>query len=92
MTPAGFKCIELAKQNGSWSILDEVEELIVPADLDNALAMQPGAKDFFLSLSKSLRKQMLQYLVLAKRLETRQRRIKEIVEAAARQEKLKIFF
>lgn len=92
MTPAGFKCIELAKQNGSWSILDEVEELIVPADLDNALAMQPGAKDFFLSLSKSLRKQMLQWLVLAKRPETRQRRIKEIVEAAARREKLKIFF
>ncbi|MGN7204917.1 YdeI/OmpD-associated family protein [Pedobacter sp. SAFR-022] len=92
MTPAGFKCIELAKQNGSWSILDEVEELIVPADLDNALAMQSGAKDFFLSLSKSLRKQMLQWLVLAKRPETRQRRIKEIVEAASRQEKLKIFF
>jgi uncharacterized protein YdeI (YjbR/CyaY-like superfamily) len=92
MTSAGLKCIELAKQNGSWSILDEVEELVVPADLDNALEIQPGAKCFFLSLSKSLRKQMLQWLVLAKRPETRQRRIKEIVEAAGRQEKLKIFF
>jgi uncharacterized protein YdeI (YjbR/CyaY-like superfamily) len=92
MSPAGMKCIELAKQNGSWSILDEVEELILPADLELALDRQPGSKDFFLSLSRSLRKQMLQWLVLAKRAETRQKRINEIVAAAARQEKLKIFF
>jgi uncharacterized protein YdeI (YjbR/CyaY-like superfamily) len=28
MTDAGFTSIEIAKQNGSWTILDEVEELI----------------------------------------------------------------
>lgn len=91
MQPAGLQSIELAKQNGSWTILDEVEELIIPADLEIALAQCPGAMDYFLSLSKSLRKQMLQWLVLAKRPETRQRRIQQISEAAAQQQKLKIF-
>ena len=30
MEEAGYKSIELAKLNGSWRILDEVEELIIP--------------------------------------------------------------
>ena len=34
MTEAGLMCIETAKQNGSWTILDEVEELTIPDDLE----------------------------------------------------------
>ncbi|GEO04976.1 hypothetical protein AAE02nite_26400 [Adhaeribacter aerolatus] len=30
ITPAGYDSIQIAKQNGSWTILDEVEELIIP--------------------------------------------------------------
>jgi uncharacterized protein YdeI (YjbR/CyaY-like superfamily) len=30
MTNAGLKVIEKAKQNGSWTILDEVKDLIIP--------------------------------------------------------------
>jgi uncharacterized protein YdeI (YjbR/CyaY-like superfamily) len=92
MTQAGLDCIELAKQNGSWTILDEVEELIVPKDLDLALTAHAGAKDYFLSLSKSTRKQMLQWLVLAKRAETRQNRIDQIAVASAENRKLKPFY
>ncbi len=83
MMPAGFKSIEIAKQNGSWSILDEVEELIIPQDLQKELKARKGSKEFFLSLNKSSRKAMLQWLVLAKRPETRQKRILEIAELAA---------
>jgi len=83
MTKAGLESIEIAKQNGSWTILDKVEALIIPDDLDEAFKAKPGAKDFFLSLSKSARKNILQWLVLAKQQETRQKRIKEIVELAA---------
>ncbi len=36
MEPAGYKSIEIAKQNGSWTILDEVEELVIPPDLEKA--------------------------------------------------------
>ena len=87
MTEAGFKSIELAKQNGSWKILDEVEELIIPKDLEKEFKTKKGSKNFFLSLSKSIRKAILQWLVLARRPETRQKRISEIVELADQQQK-----
>lgn len=83
--------IETAKQNGSWSILDQVEELIIPDDLAQAFKTQEGSEDYFLSLSKSIRKMMLQWIVLAKRAETRQKRIHEIAECAARKTKPKNF-
>ena len=79
---AGFESIEKAKQNGSWAILDDVEELLIPTDLETAFEAQIGSKDFFLSLSKSVKKGILQWLVLAKLPETRQKRINEIAECA----------
>ncbi|WP_224997928.1 YdeI family protein [Cesiribacter sp. SM1] len=87
MTEAGCKSIEVAKQNGSWTILDQVEELIIPQDLEVEFEKKPNSKDFFLSLSKSVRKSILQWLVLAKRSETRQKRIIEIVEHAGQKQK-----
>jgi uncharacterized protein YdeI (YjbR/CyaY-like superfamily) len=89
MEEAGFKSIELAKQNGSWNILDEVEELLIPEDLDAALSLKPNARDYFLSCSKSARKAMLQWLVMAKRVETRQNRVNEIVTLAGQNKKPK---
>ena len=56
MTPAGLESIAVAKENGSWNILDEVEQLIVPEDLKAAFKNQPAAEDFFESLSKSAKK------------------------------------
>jgi uncharacterized protein YdeI (YjbR/CyaY-like superfamily) len=91
MTEAGYKCIETAKQNGSWTMLDEVEELIIPLDLENAFANHPGARDHFLSLSKSTKKAILQWVVLAKRPETRLRRITEIVALAEQKQKASMF-
>lgn len=82
MTEAGYKSIEIAKQNNSWTILDEVEELIIPDDLERAFNNHKDSKAFFLSLSKSTRKIILSWIVLAKRQETRQKRIDEIVESA----------
>lgn len=91
MAPAGYESIETAKQNGSWSILDVVEELQIPEDLEAAFLAQPGAMDFFLGLSKSVRKSILQWVVMAKRMETRQKRIGEIAELAGRRLKPKQF-
>ncbi|MDR7130565.1 uncharacterized protein YdeI (YjbR/CyaY-like superfamily) [Algoriphagus sp. 4150] len=82
MTSAGYQSIEIAKQNGSWTILDEVEELIIPQNLEKAFNKHKGSKDFFLSLSKSTRKIILSWITLAKREETRQKRIDEVVESA----------
>lgn len=91
MMPAGFASIEAAKQNGSWLILDNVEELEIPADLELAFSVHPGSGDFFLNLSRSVKKSILQWLVLAKRPETRQKRIAEVVELAVQKRKPKQF-
>ena len=91
MTAAGLAAVETAKQNGSWTILDEVEELIVPKDLEKAFKQHNGSKDYFLSLSKSVKKALLQRIVLAKRAETRQKRINEIAELAGQNKKPKQF-
>ncbi len=91
MTPAGLECVEKATQNGSWSMYDELEELVIPEDLEKALEMQAGALEFFLSLSKSVRKVMLHWVTFAKQAETRQKRINELVESAAKGEKPKQF-
>jgi len=91
MTKAGLASIELAKQNGSWTLLDEVEELTIPEDLEAAFNTQPDAKDFFLGLSKSVKKMMLHWITFAKQPATRQKRISEIVTLAAEKKKPKQF-
>ncbi len=80
MTDAGLEVIERAKENGSWYILDDVEELIIPIDLEIALANNIVAKNFYEGLSKSHKKMFLHRIVMAKRAETRQKRIYEIVK------------
>jgi len=68
-----------------------VETLKIPTDLSAEFKTQPGSREFFMSLSKSVKKAMLQWLVLAKRPETRQRRISEIAKLAAKKQKPKQF-
>jgi uncharacterized protein YdeI (YjbR/CyaY-like superfamily) len=89
MTAAGYESIAVAKENGSWTILDEVEQLLIPEDLKEEFKNQPAAGAFFESLSKSSKKAILQWLVLAKRPETRQKRVNEVVELAAQRLKPK---
>lgn len=89
MTASGYQSIEIAKENGSWTILDDVEELLIPKDLEDKFKTRPDSRDFFFSLSKSTRKAMLQWIVLARRPETREKRISEIVEQAAQKQKPK---
>lgn len=88
---AGHESIATAKQNGSWVILDHVEELLIPKDLEKGFKSHRGSKAFFMGLSKSAQKAILQWLVLAKRPETRQKRIAEIAELAAQKLKPKQF-
>ncbi len=84
MTEAGMQVIKVAKQNGSWSVLDDVEEHIIPKDLEAAFKKKAGSKSHFLSLSKSKRRAMLLSLALTKRPETRVLRISKIAEHCAK--------
>lgn len=88
---AGYKCIEIAKKNGSWSILDEVEALVIPSDLEAAFSTRKGAKEYFEGLSKSARKILLYWIVSAKKITTRQKRIAEVAENASKNLKPKQF-
>ncbi len=77
---AGLKSIAIAKENGSWNILDSVEALIIPKDLKLELTKSPVAFEYFNTLSDSIKKQLLYWVISAKRPETRQKRIVEITE------------
>jgi uncharacterized protein YdeI (YjbR/CyaY-like superfamily) len=64
-----------------------VDALVVPPDLAQALQASPLADSYFASLSRTDRRNLLQWLVLARRPETRQRRLAEIVALATQQQK-----
>ncbi|MEZ4687756.1 MAG: YdeI/OmpD-associated family protein [Bacteroidia bacterium] len=85
MEEAGYKSIEIARENGSWTYLDQVEALIVPEDLQDELARHPGASEYFDSLSKSSKKILLYWVLSGKREATRRKRIVEIAENASQQ-------
>ena len=91
MAEAGLRAVERAKQNGSWTILDDVEALIIPGDLKEALANYKNALEYFDSLSKSNKKILLYWVISAKRPETRQKRINEISECANQGQRPKQF-
>lgn len=91
MRESGFNSIQVAKQNGSWLILDEVEALVVPEDLKEALENYHEATQFFSSLSKSAKKILLHWVMSAKRPETRRKRVLEIALSASNKKKPKQF-
>lgn len=83
MADAGLAKIEAAKADGSWTAYDVVEDIQVPADLQEALTANPAALGHFQAFSDSTKKALLWHLMSAKRPETRQKRIREIVDGAA---------
>ena len=83
MTPAGLAKIEAAKEDGSWTSYDAVEELAAPDDLLAALAAHETARDHYAGFSPSAKKQLLWWITSAKRPETRAKRIAELIAAAS---------
>lgn len=79
MHESGLRKIAIAKQNGSWEALDEVENHIMPDDLIQAFEQNPLALENYNNFSPSYRKSYLYWLNQAKRTETRAIRIAEIV-------------
>lgn len=87
MLPAGQARVDAARADGSWTLLDDVENGVVPDDLARALAAQPGAGAFWDAFPRSARRGILEWIHLAKQPETRARRVAETVEKAARNER-----
>ena len=87
MAPAGLVAIERAKANGGWEMLDEVEDLVVPLDLQAALDASPPAAANWEAFPPSARRGILEWIRQAKRPETRAARIAETSTLAARNER-----
>lgn len=83
MAAQGMKMIELAKQKGTWDALNEVDEIIIPDDLQQALTANKTAKQFFEAFSRSSKRGILEWVLNAKKPETRKKRIAETVALAA---------
>ena len=87
MTPAGHAMIDLARQTGTWTALDDVENLINPPDLQTSLDANPVAKANFDAFPRSARRGILEWLLNAKTLSTRAKRVADIVTKAERNER-----
>ena len=82
MAPAGQAVIDAAKADGSWGLLDDVENLVVPDDLAAAFAAHPPAQQHWDAFPRSVRRAILEWIVQAKRAETRAKRVAEAAEKA----------
>jgi len=87
MEPAGAAAVASAKESGMWTLMDPVEDLVVPDDLDAAFDVHLGSREHWESFSPSSRKQMLAWIVMAKKPETRAMRVLTTAAKAALGEK-----
>lgn len=83
MTKAGQAMIDAAKADGTWTKLDAVEALIVPPDLAAAFRKHKDAAANFSAFPRSARRGILEWIIQAKRPETRARRVDETARLAA---------
>lgn len=88
MDPSGMQAIKTSKANGLWNFMDDVDQLIVPLDLEQALLQKPEAHAFFTSINPSSKRFVLRWLKLTKTQKTRKSRILKLVELSAKGEKL----
>lgn len=83
MTSAGQAKIDAAKKDGSWTMLDAIERMEMPPELEAALKANPTAKKHFDAFPPGVRKGIFQWIIQAKRPETRAKRVAETVTLAA---------
>ena len=84
MTQAGLEMIETAKQNGTWTALEAVQDSVIPPDLEQAFQKNEAAWENFSAFPPSSKRIILEWILNAKRPQTRQKRIDETVELAAK--------
>ncbi|MEM8859353.1 MAG: YdeI/OmpD-associated family protein [Chloroflexota bacterium] len=83
MHPAGLKVVEEAKANGMWDFMNDVDALIKPDDLVEALENHPPALENYEAFPESAKRDILRWIKLAKKPETRAKRIREAAVKAA---------
>ena len=82
MAEQGQAMVDLARRTGTWDLLAEAQDGIVPPDLQALLDRDEVASRSFDALPPSSKRAILEGIARAKRPETRQRRLVEAVELA----------
>ncbi|MEM9886240.1 MAG: YdeI/OmpD-associated family protein [Bacteroidota bacterium] len=88
MHQSGLNSIRKGKESGLWNFMDDVDNLVIPEDLKNALNEFEGAFDFFDHINDSSKRFVLRWIKLAKTKKTRNNRIKKIAKLSSIGEKL----
>ncbi len=82
MMPSGLESIEIAKANGSWTAIDDVEAMVMPVPLEKAFKKNKLASTNFNAFPSSSKKGIYQWISSAKTDATRDKRIFETVSLA----------
>ena len=84
MTPAGEQAVATAQANGMWNHLETSDRFEMPSDLIEQLAANPAAQAFYDTMPPSSHRIILEWIYSAKTDQTKQKRITETVELAAK--------
>ncbi|MBS1647003.1 MAG: YdeI/OmpD-associated family protein [Bacteroidetes bacterium] len=89
MRPAGFRAVEKAKADGNWEkAYDSQSKMTIPEDFLKELSKNKKAEAFFKTLNKANLFSISFRLQTAKKQETREKRMTEIIKKLAKGEKL----
>lgn len=83
MTKSGLLKIKEAQKSGKWDFLNDVQNGTVPEDLAKALDKNKPALKNFNAFPPSSKRIILEWIKMAKKPETRRKRIEETVKMAA---------
>nr|WP_321353667.1 YdeI/OmpD-associated family protein [uncultured Draconibacterium sp.] len=88
--PPGLKLIEAAKKNGNWDKVIQPPKVNTnpSAEFKSALTKNPEANTYFESLAANHKNQFIIWINMAKRDETKEKRIKESIELLKSKKKL----
>ncbi|MEM6578953.1 MAG: YdeI/OmpD-associated family protein, partial [Pseudomonadota bacterium] len=79
MRPPGLAAINAAKASGLWQALPDVDALVIPEDLLEALGT---GRTWFEAAAPSYRRNVLRWIATAKKPETRAKRVETVAEHA----------
>ncbi|HEX5001693.1 MAG TPA: YdeI/OmpD-associated family protein [Bacteroidia bacterium] len=89
MRSAGLRAVEKAKADSNWDrAYDSISKMTIPEDFLKELSKNKKAQTFYKTLNKTNRFSIGFRLQTAKKLETREKRMAEIIDKLAKGEKL----
>ena len=83
MAPPGLEMVKVARQTGTWTALDDVENLVIPDEMKILMDANKVAFSHWEKFPKSVKKGILEWIYTAKKVETKMDRIIKTVSMAS---------